>query len=154
VEWYTPQWVIDLVELLGPIDLDPCWAPGSLVNARRYYTKETDGLNKPWDTGGLIYVNPPYGRDIGKWMRKCLDEAAQGAEIVALVPARTGTRWFQSAASMSDAICFVKGRVDFFSPERASTSPMFHSIVLYWGDRVSDFAHAFGEAGFVIGGTA
>ena len=61
-----------------------------------YYTPETDGLTKPWNVagGGAVFCNPPYGREIGKWVRKAWEEAKSGTTIVLLIPARTDTSYF------------------------------------------------------------
>lgn len=61
-----------------------------------YYTPETDGLTKPWNVagGGAVFCNPPYGREIGKWVRKAYEEAQSGITVVLLIPARTDTSYF------------------------------------------------------------
>ena len=60
-----------------------------------FYTPENDGLTKPWNiAGGAVFCNPPYGREIGKWVRKAYEEAQSGATIVLLIPARTDTSYF------------------------------------------------------------
>ncbi len=72
--------------LHGPLELDVC---ASATNAKcpRYYTRDDDGLAQPWD--GKCWMNPPYGRTIGLWMRKAYEESQRGALVVCLVPART-----------------------------------------------------------------
>jgi hypothetical protein len=61
----------------------------------KYYTKEDDGLNKDW-AGEIVFVNPPYGKSIGKWVEKCYKENLKGTTIVMLIPARTDTSWFHN----------------------------------------------------------
>jgi hypothetical protein len=101
--WNTPRWFVDRVEAaLGPVGLDPCSNQWSEVRARVEYRLDRgqDGLVLPWDGLGLVYVNPPFGRVIGRWMQRC---AASGAEVVALVPARVDAKWWHEAYAASSA---------------------------------------------------
>src|SRR6266545_925179 len=114
-DWCTPDPVLELVRLLGPIGLDPCSNERSIVGARVEWTAHDDGLARSWAGFGLVYVNPPYGRKtIAAWAAKC---HAQGrrAEVVALLPARTDTRWWQMfcAPPGAQAVCFLAGRIRF-----------------------------------------
>ena len=72
-----------------------------------YYTPETDGLSQSWNCGGAVFCNPPYGREIGKWVRKAFEEAQAGATVVMLIPARTDTSYFTttSTARRKSAFC-------------------------------------------------
>jgi hypothetical protein len=95
----TPPWVVELVRVLGGgvIDLDPCSNGTSVVGARRTFDEASDGLSQSWATsrpGGLVYVNPPFN-DIEPWVRKCAESAQEGALVVALLPLRTFTKWYQ-----------------------------------------------------------
>lgn len=107
-EWYTPKYIFDALGL--EFDLDPC-SPGAdivpWVPAQNHLTPADNGLNAHWE--GRIWMNPPYGSDTPKWM-KHLSTVGNG---VALVFARTDTRWFHSYVPKADAICFIKSRVKF-----------------------------------------
>jgi DNA N-6-adenine-methyltransferase (Dam) len=142
-EWYTPGPVFDLVvATLGEVDLDPCWHPGSPVRARVTYTVENDGLVQPWS--GKTYLNPPYGRGIGTWVVKLVDayEAGDVGEGIALVPARTDTKWFR----LLDAFprCFVGGRLAFSNHENSAPFP---AAIFYLGPNVERLAEVFGKLG-------
>jgi transcriptional regulator with XRE-family HTH domain len=84
--WQTP---VALAELLmgavGGFDLDPCAASAdrrrARVKARLLLTVEDDGLGVPWR--GRVFVNPPYGRALKLWVRKCASEASGGAVLSA-----------------------------------------------------------------------
>src|ERR1700693_1932835 len=90
VEWSTPQWLFDKLNEEFHFTLDPC-ATFANATCDKYYTKEQDGLAQRW-WGERVFCNPPYGRDIGMWVRKC---ARGGAALaVGLLPARTDTEWF------------------------------------------------------------
>jgi hypothetical protein len=142
--WNTPPEVLDLVRKLGPIGLDPCSNPTSIVGARDAWEFNDDGLNRPWADHGIVYVNPPYGREIVWWVAKAEREARLGAEIVALLPSRTDARWWQKHVTTADALVFWAGRLRFLG---APSSAPFPSAVAYWGPRWLTFLSVFGERG-------
>lgn len=112
--WETPDVVLDLVRQLGPIVLDPATTVDNPTGAQLFYTSAEDGLAQTWDRGGLVYLNPPYGRGIGDWAAKCAAHGSMGSvEIVALLPARTDARWWQKYVTSADAFCFWAGRLRF-----------------------------------------
>ena len=82
------------------------------AKCKEYITPEQDGLKEPWS--GVCWCNPPYGREIGKWVKKAHNTAQQGAaDVVMLLPARTDTRWFHEYIYGRAEIRFVKGRIKF-----------------------------------------
>jgi hypothetical protein len=129
VEWYTPP---EIFEALGiEFTLDPASPPGGLpwIPARRHFSVVDDGLAQEWS--GRVWLNPPYGRDIGAWTRKL----AEHGDGIALVFARTETRWFQEAIKQATAACFLKGRLKFVSGERSGPvgSAPAPSVLLAYG---------------------
>jgi hypothetical protein len=70
-----------------------------------------DGLLREWGTS--TYCNPPYGRDIGKWLSKAYLESSQGKTVVCLIPARTDTKWFHEYVLKATEIRFLRGRLKF-----------------------------------------
>lgn len=107
VEWYTPEWIFSALGLT--FDLDPA-SPFDFkthVPALVKYTVFDDGLNKPWF--GRVFMNPPYGKDTGFWMRRMIDHG----NGIALVFSRTDASWFQEALKVADATLFVAGRIEF-----------------------------------------
>lgn len=109
-EWYTPLY---LFSALGcDFDLDPC-SPGKeivpWIPVKKTISLPADGLAVPWAKGDFVFMNPPYGEDTPRWMKK-LAEHGNG---IALVFNRSETEWFQSYATKADAILFVAGRVNF-----------------------------------------
>src|SRR5262249_10953978 len=139
-DWNTPEKIISMVEQVGTIGLDPATDASNPVGARAFYHPADDGLERIWAGFGLVYCNPPYGREIGDWMRKARREALAGAEIIMLVPARPDTAWWQDNIRSAAAVCFWRGRVKFVGAESGAPFP---SALIYWGDRVDRFRAVF-----------
>jgi hypothetical protein len=151
--WNTPENIVRLVRALGPVVLDPCSNADSIVGAASFYdgsSLEMCGLSNSWAVGdGLVYVNPPYGAEIAKWLQKCVTEAENGVEIVALLPARTDTKWWQDYVTKATCVLFWKGRLQFLG---AASSAPFPSAIVYWGCAPDQFAAVFGNYGWVVRG--
>lgn len=124
VEWFTPTSVKkDLIEEFGVFDLDPATALSNPMEATRFFTKDDDGLKQDW-IGQNIYLNPPYGRIISKFIDKAICEWTLGncKRIVMLLPSRTDTKWFHKLYEHPDVeIRFFKGRLRF---NDANPAPM------------------------------
>ncbi len=135
VEWYTPPHVLQAVLKAlrrEQFDLDPC-APrgGGRVPATATFDADADGLAQPW--AGLVFVNPPYGRKVTrKWVERCRRAAGEeGATVVALLPARTGTAWwFDNVFRAGAHVLFLQGRLKFGD---GSTPAPFDSALVAWG---------------------
>lgn len=107
--WATPQTFYDGVAERFAFDLDVCATPDN-AKCGRYFTKADDGLAQDWR--GTCWMNPPYGREIGKWMQKAYESSLAGATVVCLVPARTDTAWWHDYATKG-RIEFIRGRLKF-----------------------------------------
>mgnify|MGYP002913190052 FL=1 len=77
MDWCTPQDFFDRLNAEFGFVLDPA-ATDKTAKCSLYYTPETDGLSQSWDRGGAVFCNPPYGREIGKWVKKAYEEARGG----------------------------------------------------------------------------
>jgi phage N-6-adenine-methyltransferase len=110
-EWPTdPTFFAKLAREFGPFDLDPC-ATVESAKCLRYFTRAENGLDQEWR--GRVFMNPPYGRTIGSWMRKAWEASQTTAElVVCLVPARTDTRWWHDWATRGE-VRFLRGRLRF-----------------------------------------
>lgn len=128
-EWETPQLFFDALNAEHHFDVDVC-ATANNAKCERYYTKEQDGLSQQWK--GVCWMNPPYGREIGKWMRKAYESSLYGATVVCLVPARTDTAWLHDYA-MKGEIEFVRGRLKFGGSK--ANAPFPSAIVTFWAAR-------------------
>lgn len=111
--WETPQQFFDDLDNLFHFTLDACALPEN-AKCGNYYTPEQDGLLQPW--AGTVWCNPPYGRQIGKWVEKAYNSVASGdATVVMLLPARTDTKWFHDYCYINRyaTVRFVRGRLKF-----------------------------------------
>ena len=118
--WETPQELFDELDKEFHFDLDVCAIPEN-AKCKRYYTPEQDGLSQPWD--GTCWRNPPYGRDIGQWVRRALFASVGGTTVVMLLPARTDTKWFHDYIYKRAEIRFVKGRLKFGNSKNSAPFP-------------------------------
>jgi phage N-6-adenine-methyltransferase len=110
VEWATPgAFFAKCEERFGPFDLDVCATPEN-AKCARFFTIIDDGLAQEWT--GMCWMNPPYGRGIGRWMRKAYESSLKGATVVCLVPSRTDTAWWHDYA-MRGRVEFIRGRLKF-----------------------------------------
>jgi phage N-6-adenine-methyltransferase len=119
-EWSTPRDFFNKLDMeFGPFDLDPCATPEN-AKCSRFFTRQQNGLNQKWI--GKVWMNPPYGREIGKWISKAYESSLTGALVVCLVPARTDTAWFQDFA-MRGEIRFIRGRLKFGGSKNSAPFP-------------------------------
>lgn len=108
-EWSTPQALFDKLDAQFHFTLDVC-ATAENAKCEAFFTLDEDGLKQEWT--GVCWMNPPYGRGIGSWLRKAKESAAQGATVVCLVPASTSSAWWHDYA-MKGQVHFVRGRIKF-----------------------------------------
>lgn len=119
-EWATPIDFFKKVDKEFKFTLDVC-ATAENAKCNNFYTKEDNGLNKAWE--GCVWCNPPYGREIDKWVRKAQYEANKNADlIVMLLPARTDTKWFHDVC-LKHEIRFIKGRLHFNESKQSAPFP-------------------------------
>jgi phage N-6-adenine-methyltransferase len=119
-EWETPQWLFEeLSWIYGGFALDPCATPQN-AKCTRFFTRAENGLIQPWE--GKVFCNPPYGREIGRWVEKAYQSSVASALVVCLLPARTDTRWWQDYARRGH-VWFLRGRLKFGAAENAAPFP-------------------------------
>lgn len=138
----TPFWFFAMLNAEFRFTLDPC-ATHENAKCAVYFTKEDDGLAQDW-RGHTVFMNPPYGRTIGQWMRKAYESSQDGATVVCLVPARTDTRWWRNYVGYYDwgtgtqvnhasEVRLVTGRLRFGGAK--NTAPFPSAVVIYHGKR-------------------
>jgi site-specific DNA-methyltransferase (adenine-specific) len=123
--------IISALEREFSFSLDPC---ATVFNAKcsTFFTKKQNGLTQDWSQH-CVFMNPPYGKEISRWMSKARAEAERGAVVACLVHARTDTRWWhEHVEGVADEVRFLKGRVKFRKPGKLlSSAPFPSAIVVY-----------------------
>jgi phage N-6-adenine-methyltransferase len=115
-EWETPVVLLEALHtVFGRFDLDPC-APRrtrTRVKARRHLTAGDDGLSTPWR--GVVFVNPPYGRELARWVAKARRKVELGHAkmVVTLLPARPDTAYWHDQVAGRAVVYFLRGRLRF-----------------------------------------
>ena len=122
-EWETPQDFFDKLNKEFNFTLDPCATPQN-AKCKKFYTIKEDGLKQNWQ-GETVFCNPPYGRAIKDWVRKCYEESKKPSTIVVmLIPARTDTSYFHDYIyKKAKEIRFVKGRLKFGNSKNSAPFP-------------------------------
>jgi phage N-6-adenine-methyltransferase len=131
--WETPHELFNRLNMKYRFQIDVC-ASEENAKCQTFFTEDVDGLSQEWNAA-TCWMNPPYGRAIGKWMKKAYEESLKGATVVCLVPARTDTAWWHDFA-MKGKIEFLRGRVKFIHPvEKVSRPAPFPSAIVVFNDK-------------------
>ena len=117
----TPRDLYDALNAEFNFDDDPC----PISEPSPLY--QNDGLAREW--GNRVFINPPYGKEIGKWIERAYREALQDKLIVLLIPSRTDTRWWHDYIMKATEIRFIKGRLCF--DDSGNSAPFPSAIVIY-----------------------
>lgn len=124
-QWATPQDFFDELNEEFGFTLDPC-ADETNHKCKKYFTKETDGLKQSWE-GERVFCNPPYGKEIKRWVKKAAESNAE--IVVMLIPARTDTSYFHEYIYKKAEIRFIKGRLKF--GESKNSAPFPSMLVIF-----------------------
>jgi phage N-6-adenine-methyltransferase len=126
-EWATPQPLFDRLNREFGFTLDAC---ATVDNCKCYpfFSKHHDALAQKWT--GTVWMNPPYGKDLSRWVKKAFESSLEGATVVCLVPARTCTQWWHEYASRGE-VRFIKGRIRFVGAKH--NAPFPSAIVIFRG---------------------
>lgn len=127
MDWPTPRDTFATLHREFDFTVDACASPDNAC-IPRYWTEGDEGLMQPWH-GERVWMNPPYGRQLGRWMEKAWTEAEVAELIVALVPSRTDTRWWHDYAMRASEIRFVAGRLRFMGAAHFAPFPV--SLIIF-----------------------
>jgi len=120
--WSTPQETFDSLDQEFNFQLDVC-ATAENAKCKLFYTVDDDGLKQAWHNEfGPAWMNPPYGRTIGSWMKKAWEESQMGATVVCLIPARTDTAWWHDYCAKGE-VRFLRGRLKFGGHKNSAPFP-------------------------------
>ena len=120
--WTTPQNFYDKLNKEFEFTLDPC-ADDYNHKCDKYFTEADDGLSQSW-AGNKVFCNPPYGKEIKKWVKKAWEEAKQeNTIIILLIPARTDTSYFHDYIYGEHEIRFIRGRLKFGEGKNSAPFP-------------------------------
>jgi phage N-6-adenine-methyltransferase len=128
--WETPRDLFEKLDLEFGFTLDVCALPEN-AKCMRFFTPEDDGLEKEWE--GVCWMNPPYGREIGQWVKKAHQSALNGATVVCLLPARTDTQWWHTFVMGANEIRFLRGRLRFVGAKSCAPFPSVVVVFRPWG---------------------
>lgn len=132
MEWATPRDFFRKLDKQFGFTLDPCARSHNAV-CPKYFTPDDDGLEQDW-SGNTVFVNPPYGRGIGRWVQKAYEEGCKdGTTVVMLIPARTDTRYWHDYAMKADEVRLIKGRLKFGGG--SNSAPFPSAVVVFRNDR-------------------
>lgn len=129
-EWYTPQDFYDKLNKEFSFNLDPCSTHDN-AKCDKHFTVEEDGLKQDWG-GHVVFMNPPYGREISKWVEKAYNESLKpNTTVVCLIPARTDTAYYHDYIfGKAKDVRFIRGRLKFGGCKNAAPFP---SAVVVFG---------------------
>ena len=136
-EWHTPDALFKHLDDEFNFTLDPC-SNGLNAKCAKFFTEADDGLSKDWHND-VVFMNPPYGRAIGKWIEKAYLESLKGGTVVCLIPSRTDTRYWHDYCMKATEIRLIKGRVKFSGKDPA---PFPSAIVVFKEERESPLLSA------------
>tara|TARA_R110002051_G_scaffold260163_1_gene319969 strand:- start:8021 stop:8494 length:474 start_codon:yes stop_codon:yes gene_type:complete len=108
IEYSTPPQLVNPLIIEFSLTTDVC---ASAENAKlsHYWTIEDDALSKTWK--GNCWMNPPFNRDLQKWVKKAHSERHSGTKVC-LIPVRSNTKWWSEVCRDSE-IRFINGEVNF-----------------------------------------
>jgi len=147
-DWNTPPKYVDAVKkVLGNIEFDPCSNDLSIVDAN--VELQQGGIEDDWNKYKTIFVNPPYGRGIAQWLKKC---SGVNSEVIALIPVATNTRHWKESVFTADIICFLADtRLRFMiNGNTENKGASMACCMVYWGKNKSRFVEIFNKFGTCV----
>ena len=138
IEYYTPRPFFDALDEEFKFGLDPCaatWGPKLCPNN---FGVVEDGLEQSWAGYGPVFMNPPYGREVPKWMAKARTEANKGITVVCLIIPRTDAAWWHDSIGEEAELRFVRNRLYFTGSDGNTSRASFQSVVVILGPEADE----------------
>lgn len=128
--WETPPEVFDPLHAEFDFTLDPCC---TVANAKclKFYTEAENGLAQDWGRE-IVFMNPPYGKEVYPWTRKARESAAAGALVVGLLPASCDLAWWHDDVIGHAEVRYIRGRPRFLTGGPYRASGFFASVIVIW----------------------
>jgi phage N-6-adenine-methyltransferase len=129
--WATPRTYFEKVAKEFDFTLDAAALQSSTLVPENWYGPDhvdpdrRDAFTRDWTAdakGGVIWLNPPYGKTIKEWMKKADEESKKGSTVVCLVPSRTDTAWFHDSC-IHHEVRYIRGRLKFGQAVNAAPFP-------------------------------
>ena len=119
--WETPALLFSKLDAEFNFTIDVC-ATALNTKCKNFFSLEEDGLKQEWT--GKVWCNPPYGRDLGKWIEKAYESVRRSAKLVCcLVPSRTDTAWWHDFVQPYAKVRFIRGRIKFAGTKTSAPFP-------------------------------
>ena len=132
MDWTTPKDFFEKLNREFNFTLDPCASKENAL-CKKFYTVQENGLLQNWG-GERVFCNPPYGRKIGEWVKKCYEESLKpNTTIVLLIPNRSDTKWYHEYIHGKARVEPVKGRLKFGNSKNSAPFP---SIWVVFGEKL------------------
>lgn len=131
MDWGTPTKLFQELNHEFVFTLDAA-ASDQNTKCKHYFTESSDGLNQDWGNHNSIFLNPPYGRAIPKWVEKAYNESLKpNTTIVCLIPVRSDTKWWHNFVMKSSEIRLMNRRLTFEGANNKAPFPA--CIVVFSG---------------------
>ncbi len=127
-EWKTPGQLYHALDDEFNFTIDAC-AAGWNSTCLDYYSKDNSCLDVDWPVNSVVWMNPPYGSEIGKFIKKAYEQYLRGITVICLPPARTETKWFTEYC-LKGELRFVQRRIHFIHKDGSFGRPRFGNVIV------------------------
>ena len=138
--WATPLELFKQLDREFGFTLDVC-AEDWNAKCTNFFTAADNGLMQDWGVN-RCFMNPPYGKSLGRWMAKAFTSCLNGATVVCLVPAATDTDWWHRFA-MRGEIRFLRGRPRFLTAQGKWQQTFTPSVIIVFGEQTRMWSRPF-----------
>lgn len=142
--WTTPIELFNKLNNEFHFTLDVC-ATHFSYKCPKYFTPEENGLIQDW-SNDICWMNPPYGKEISLWLKKAYEESLKGAIVVALIPSRTDTKYWNDYCMNAAEIRFIQGRLKFGDSDNSAPFP---SAIIVFDNRTDQLRVSTYDRGYI-----